>query len=134
MSSTSMALAGAGIPINGKASNPEVLNAWLRANGGYTNESDMRESKIAEIAPTRIRWPSDGMRLTNDVPMRTLQEWLTWPTPRIMIANVMHGQHFVLVTGWVSGTDQLYVNDPGFNRLTYSYSTDVVGWRIFDMA
>ena len=29
--------------------------------------------------------------------------------------------------------DTLYVNDPGFNTTSYSYSADVVGYRIFDM-
>ena len=44
----------------------------------------------------------------------------------------MHGRHFVLVVG-IMNDDVLYVNDPGFNRTTYSYKNDVVGWRIFDM-
>jgi hypothetical protein len=26
-----------------------------------------------------------------------------------------------------------YIHDPGFSRGTYSYTTDIVGWRIFDM-
>ena len=52
-----------------------------------------------------------------------------------MIANVMKGAHFVLVIGWDSvNTDTLYVNDPGFNKLSYSYKNDVVGWRLFDMS
>jgi len=45
----------------------------------------------------------------------------------------MRGQHFVLVTGWSADGDSLYINDSGFNRFTYSYTKDVVGWRIFDM-
>ena len=54
---------------------------------------------------------------------------------RPVIANVMKGAHFVLVTGWDSANeDTLYVNDPGFNTQTYSYKDDVVGWRLFDMA
>lgn len=38
------------------------------------------------------------------------------------------------VTGWDSANpDTLMVNDPGFDRATYSYSGDVVGWRLFTM-
>ena len=51
-----------------------------------------------------------------------------------VIANVMKGGHFVLVTGYDSAdVDIVYVNDPGFNTTAYSISKDVVGWRIFDM-
>lgn len=54
---------------------------------------------------------------------------------RTVIANVMHGGHFVLVQGFQYGSaeDDLLVNDPGFNKTTYSLSKDVVGWRIFDI-
>ena len=52
-------------------------------------------------------------------------------------ANVMEGGHFVLLTGYEANStdtgDLFAVNDPGFNTLTYSYSSDVVGYRIFDM-
>ena len=30
--------------------------------------------------------------------------------------------------------DKLYVNDPGFDRASYSFSSDVVGWRLYDRA
>lgn len=47
----------------------------------------------------------------------------------------MAGRHFVLVVGWdASDSDTLYINDPGFDRDTYSYSSDVVGWRLFTMS
>lgn len=53
---------------------------------------------------------------------------------RPVIANVMQGHHFVLVIGWdPKDEDTLLVNDPGFNTLSYSYSKDVVGWRLFQM-
>jgi len=35
MSSTSMAINGCGITINGAASTPQTLNNWLKAHGGY---------------------------------------------------------------------------------------------------
>ena len=40
MSSTSMAIAGKGIPIGGKPSNPGQLNAWLRNNNGCVPVGD----------------------------------------------------------------------------------------------
>jgi len=49
-----------------------------------------------------------------------------------LIANVDNGGHFVLVIAY-DGKDVLTVRDSGFERTTYSYSKDVVGWRIFDM-
>ena len=54
---------------------------------------------------------------------------------RVVIANVNNGGHFVLLTGYSkSDNDTFAVNDPGYNRDYYSYSNDVVGYRIFDMA
>lgn len=139
MSSTSMAIAGSGIRIPGYgASNPGSLNAWIRANHGYTPNSALDESIIPKIAPTRIRWPADGMHTTNDIPLTTIKQYLDADVPRIVIANVMHGHHFVLVVGYqleANGTisSSLWVNDPGFEKFTYDYNQDVVGWRLFDM-
>ena len=51
-----------------------------------------------------------------------------------MIANVLHGGHFVLAVACDDvSQDTLWVHDSGFQRSTYSYSQDVVGWRIFDI-
>lgn len=41
MSSISMALNGHGISIAGQPSNPGTLNAWLKANNGYTQDDDL---------------------------------------------------------------------------------------------
>ena len=60
-------------------------------------------------------------------------EYIDRKVPRIVIANVMQGEHFVLIVGYRSDNDTLIVNDSGFNRNSYSYSNDVVGWRLFDM-
>ena len=49
-----------------------------------------------------------------------------------VIANVMHGEHFVLVVGIDPSTGRVYVNDPGFWSIAYEYA-DVVGWRLFNM-
>lgn len=135
MSSISSALAGTGIEIdNTTVVTPATMNTWLQKNNGYVSgSSDLEESKVPGIAPSRIVWPADGMHTSNDIPMATIQKYIDQKTPRIVIANVMDGGHFVLIVGYRADNDTLVVNDSGFNRNTYSYSKDVVGWRIFDM-
>jgi hypothetical protein len=72
------------------------------------------------------------MHRTNDVPLATIQALVTAGAP--VIANVDEGRHFVLVVGWdAADPDTLMVNDPGFDRPSYSYSQQVVGWRLFNM-
>ena len=133
MSSISMSINGWGIPIAGQPSNPGSLNAWLRDNSGYTPQSDLIESIVPNIDTEHIRWPHDGMHTSNDIGLYAVRALLIHK--RVVIANVMHGEHFVLVTGFsYTDADTLLVNDPGFNTTTYSYSQDVVGWRIFDMS
>jgi len=137
MSSISSAIAGTGItiPPHRIVSNPATVNVFLQTHpGGFVdNSSALNESVIPEINPLRIQWPADGMHHSNDLSFATIKQYIDQKQPRIVIANVMHGQHFVLVVGYRNDNDTLVVNDPGFNRNTYSYSQDVVGWRIFDM-
>jgi hypothetical protein len=134
MSSVSMALGGSGIAIDSATSNPGTLNEWLRSHGGYTSGSALIESVVPKIAPTRIRWPADGAHFSNDIPLATIGEMVSRAVPRVVIANVDQGHHFVLVTGIDAAAGLVMVNDPGFERNSYSYSADVVGWRIFDMS
>lgn len=134
MSSISSALAGTGIRINTTVVTPATMNVFLQTHNGYVDGSSaLSESVVPEINPLRIQWPSDGMHTTNNIPFSTIKDYIDRKTPRIVIANVMHGQHFVLVVGYRSDNDTLIVNDSGFDRNSYSYSNDVVGWRIFDM-
>lgn len=124
--------AGKNITIGRNASNPSTLNYFLQTHNGYVGDNDMDEAAVPAINPSRIQWPSDGMHTTNDIPLATIQGYLKAGRP--VIAWVMDKQHFVLVIGWDAATpDTLYINDPGFDRATYSYSQDVVGWRLFDM-
>lgn len=132
MSSTSMALAGKSIAIDKRGADPATLNAFLRANKGYDNDNDMFESVVPKVDPSRVSWPADGMHTSNDLSVDTIHEYLHASRP--VIANVMHGGHFVLVVGYDSKNDDvLYINDPGFSRTTYSRTKDVVGWRLFQM-
>jgi hypothetical protein len=132
MSSCSMALRGRGVAVGGQPANPATLNAWLRANHGYVTGDDLDESALPRFNATAVRWPSDGMHTSNDLPYMTIRGYQL--QGRTVIANVMQGHHFVLVTGWnYTDPDAVLVNDPGFDRTAYSYSKDVVGWRLFDI-
>ena len=134
MSSISMALAGTGIEVDNQTASPATVNRWLQQNSGYVpGSSALMESKIPLISPGRITWSSSGMHLSNNIPFEKIQELIDSKVPSIVIANVMHGHHFVLVVGYRHDGDTLVVNDPGFNRNTYSYMNDVVGWRVFGM-
>lgn len=113
------------------------LNAFLRSHNGYNNDNDMFESVVPQVDPARVGWnASRGMHTSNDLSIDTIRSLLAAGEP--VIANVMHGHHFVLVVGTApagSGDDDtLYINDPGFTRQTYSRSKDVVGWRLFTMS
>jgi len=132
MSSTSMAINGKKIRINGVVSDPQTLNKWLRANHGYAGGDNLEEAVVPKINSTRIQWPADGMHKTNDLPMTTIRSYLD--KGRITIANVMKGGHFVLAVGYDRDNEDLvYVHDPGFDKTSYSYKNDIVGWRLFDM-
>lgn len=132
MSSISMAIGENNILIAGQTSNPGTLNAWLRTNNGYNQDNDLEEDVVPNINPSHISWPSDGMHTSNDIPYSGIAAYLKAGRP--VIANVMDGGHFVLVVGYdAEDGDTLYINDPGFSISTYSYSRDVVGWRLFTM-
>ena len=135
MSSTSMALNGTNIPILPRpyvTSNPRTLNQWLKNNDGYDGSNDLIETQVPLIDPSRIVWPDDAFHKTNDLPFETVSSYLD--KGRIVIANVNNGGHFVLLTGYsTEDHDTFAVNDPGYERETYSYKNDVVGYRIFDM-
>jgi hypothetical protein len=99
----------------------------------YDASSDLDEAVCAKVS-TRVVWPADGHHAAN-ISYTQLASILTANVPRVMIANVLHGRHFVLVVGVDSvSNDTLWVRDSGFNRATYSLQQDVLSWRIFDVA
>lgn len=105
---------------------------FLCHGSSYDSGNDLLEEVVPNVDPSHISWPSDAMHRTPDLPLSTIQSYLVSGRP--VIANVMKGAHFVLVVGWQAGdNDTLLVNDPGFDRDTYSFANDVVGWRLFDM-
>ena len=83
--------------------------------------------------PNYIRWTNSSSHRSNDLPWSAVISLVD--SHAAVVINVMHGEHFVLVVGYDKrvGGDTLYVNDPGFNRPSYSYAKDVVGYRLFDI-
>ncbi len=71
------------------------------------------------------------MHRTNDLPYATIVDYIN--KGRIVVGNVMNGGHFVLLTGYNTDGDSFAVNDSGFNTTSYSYTKDIVGYRIYDM-
>ena len=133
MSSISMGLAGWGwkidysIPVN-----PGTLNKWLVEDSGYTDNNNLVES-VLNYEFAQLWNPDTGMHKTNDLQPSDLGKLLT--ECKFVVANVMGGRHFVLVTGWSSDyPDTVWVNDPGYNTESYSFTNDIVGWRIFNTA
>lgn len=119
------------------------------ANRYVGNSSDLDEAVVPKINADRIVWPSDGMHVHNDLTPDEIAEYIGIPSGdrrdskeepgkhRVVIANVLHGGHFVLVQGLggknrSSAEASVFVHDSGFARGIYSFS-EVVGWRIFDM-
>lgn len=129
-----MGLAGKGILVDASSntsSTPQTLNTWLKNNNGYDGSNGLIETQVPLINPDRIVWPEDGFHKTNDLDYKVVASYIE--KGRIVIGNVNAGGHFVLLTGYASDGDTFYVNDPGYTRTTYSYKTDLVGYRIFDM-
>eukprot|EP01104_Vermistella_antarctica_P018493 TRINITY_DN6877_c0_g1_i3.p1 TRINITY_DN6877_c0_g1~~TRINITY_DN6877_c0_g1_i3.p1 ORF type:complete len:332 (-),score=49.17 TRINITY_DN6877_c0_g1_i3:14-1009(-) len=132
MSSISMALNGHQIQTSAfEESNPGSLNAWLRANHGYNLDNELIEDVIVSLSPDHITYVG-AYRNTTEFTRNDIVRMLQSQT-QVVIANVMHGEHFVLVVGFhPAHPDMLFVNDPGFHKYMYWWE-NVVGWRIFNM-
>eukprot|EP00164_Ancoracysta_twista_P011330 GFYU01017430.1.p1 GENE.GFYU01017430.1~~GFYU01017430.1.p1 ORF type:complete len:157 (-),score=38.47 GFYU01017430.1:177-581(-) len=131
-----MAMGGNHITIPPKAeeSTPLSVDHWLQENKGFVpGGSSLIEDVMVNINPHHIVWNSTSDHRTNDLSFEEVIRRINGPQPQILIANVMAGHHFVLIVGYRADGDTLVVNDPGFNRNTYSHSRDVVGYRIFYM-
>lgn len=122
-----------------QTSNPGTLNAFLRANGGYTGNLFIHGaiSKICASGKTpgcSITYPSDGGHNSNDLSVATFQKYLR--NKRSMVANVKNGGHYVLAIGWQSNDpDKILVRDPATSaEKVYSFRHDIVGWRIYNIS
>lgn len=115
-----------------QSATPGTLNTWLLANGGYVGDTDdLDEAAVVNLDPARIAWnDTTSMHRSNDIPWEGVVRLID--AGAAVIANVMDGHHFVLVVGYdPDSADTLFVNDPGFDRPSYSYANDVVGWRLY---
>lgn len=132
-SSFSMALAGKNITINGKPANPGSVNEFARENGCFVSgTSDLLDACVDKIDPKRVSFQAI-MHGHTSLSLTQINDWLATDPSKIIIANVLNGQHFVLVTGVDFSGQQIYVNDPGFTRDSYPYDDSLVGynlWRI----
>eukprot|EP00033_Pygsuia_biforma_P000673 GCRY01000792.1.p1 GENE.GCRY01000792.1~~GCRY01000792.1.p1 ORF type:complete len:190 (-),score=21.82 GCRY01000792.1:38-607(-) len=125
--SISNALAGCGYKIGSELVHPGTLNTFLKEHNGYTSTNDLKEEAIELLSENNIKWVGKLHPTCEE-----LRKWLD--AGRICIANVLHGRHFVLIIGYDNrNEDMFYVHDSAFATMTYSYSKDIVGYRIFDM-
>jgi len=115
MSSVSMALAFKKITIGGQLSTPATLNAWLTAHGGYVEKDLIVWNSVAQLGAMRMLNYTDSLTPTE------LTGLIKSCEP--VVVNVLDGAHWVLVTGYDSTNPAIfYVNDPGFNTLSYAFS------------
>ncbi|KAL0482071.1 N-acetylmuramoyl-L-alanine amidase [Acrasis kona] len=112
MSSVSMALNGFGRKIDGKESNPGILNAYLSKHGGYQGNLFIWDS-ISKFGFHYVGKISDKKQMKNYVKQG-----------KVVVLNVRNGGHWVLATG-VNG-NSFMVNDPGFRVESYTDSQVVV--------
>ena len=107
MSSVSMALHSRGKSIDGKASNPGTLNAWLKTHGGYSGNLFVWGS----VSPLGLRFST---HTTSHADIRNC----LCDSGCEVILNVNSGGHYVLATGY-DGSGYT-VNDPGFSKTRYT--------------
>jgi len=108
VSSVAMALTGTGHNYN-----PSTLNAWLKANKGYTNKDDFVWASINTFGLTfEGKIPNSLIRLNLDVGY-------------VFIINVKKGAHWVLATSYNQNT--IYVKDSLYNVESYDISEVVSG-------
>jgi hypothetical protein len=92
---------------------PLQLNEWLISNGGYAS----KDLLIWGAVDTQFGVTFEGKNTSPTV--SDIQKGLD--NCQGLIANVRGGSHWVLITGFVSGTT-FQVHDPGFNQATYDLS------------
>ena len=141
LTSISMGLAGRDItlPPNNSTINPAALNSWLRQQTdppGYVATDVLNTPVLTRLSP-RISLGSDYMHKKNDLSPSAVIALLK--QGKVVLANVRHGQHFVLVVGFpargapYSNSTAFAVQDPAHFQSSYTYSS-IVGWRVFTIA
>jgi len=105
MSSVAMMLSTKGVNIN-----PEGFNNWLKGNGGYVSGCDIAWAKADNFGKTKFQ----GVETASEAAICSGVS-----AGHGVIANVNGGEHWVLITG-CRGGGVFSVNDPGFNKATYT--------------
>jgi len=105
MSSVAMMLSTKGVNVN-----PGTLNSWLKQNGGYASGCDIYWGKVDAFGKTHFQSVETASEAS-------ICSGLS--QGHGIIANVNGGSHWVLLTG-CRGGGVFNVNDPGFNRNTYT--------------
>jgi len=90
--------------------NPGTLNSWLKAHGGYEG--------------CDLVWASvNSLGITFQEQSKHTLDWLETAANNCnyaIVANVLNGAHWVLITGYAGGGN-FYVNDPADFHSTYAY-------------
>jgi len=107
MSDVAMMLATRGV-----AMTPDTLNNWLNSHGGYASGCDIEWAKVDSFGKSTFQ----GVEKASEAAICS-----GIAAGHAIIANVNRGEHWVLLTG-CQGGGVFTVNDPGFNRATYSMS------------
>jgi len=104
----------------GAALDPSSFNTWLIHNGGYVSGCDIIWSKADSFGKTKFQGIEKAAEadICNGV-----------KAGHGVIANVNGGHHWVLITG-CRGGGVFDVNDPGYNRATYSMG-DIVQEAVY---
>lgn len=105
MSSVAMMLA-----TKGTGHNPSSLDSWLTQNGGYANGCDIYWGRVDAFGKTSYQ----GMETANEAEICNGLK-----AGHGIVANVNNGGHWVLLTACLGG-GTFAVNDPGYNRATYT--------------
>ena len=112
----------------GHSTNPQLMNRWLTAHGGYIQNDLLLWRQAAAATHGSVRWqwmhvPGIVSQLRTDdqdiedLPPQSLVE-AQLDAGRLVVAEVrLHGNmHFVVITGHSGGT--LYINDPWYGDRT----------------
>ena len=143
MSSISMALNGRSIAvptINGSTveANPSTLDTWLQTHSGFI-PIDILDAATLPHLSLRISLGAPYMHRTNDLTYQQVSAFMD--AGKVVVANVLRGTHFVLLTAHLSAlpltanmsSNSYLCNDPGFLTTSYIHA-DITGFRIFSIS
>eukprot|EP01088_Endostelium_zonatum_P011419 TRINITY_DN25552_c0_g1_i1.p1 TRINITY_DN25552_c0_g1~~TRINITY_DN25552_c0_g1_i1.p1 ORF type:complete len:217 (+),score=15.51 TRINITY_DN25552_c0_g1_i1:36-686(+) len=117
MSCVAMSLDSFGerVPGSNAQITPATLNTWLTHNGGYVSGNEIIWDSVHKIGRLHV------VQVTGSLTRAQLVNYISRRMP--VIANVRHGTHWVLLTGYSNSNEAAYnVNDPGFNQDVYNRS------------